>query len=133
MSVESPGPGDNSRAGYRRCIAPGLYGLATHDGERYCTIGYTANTNPAALPRPGLLVTATGERDTILVHPGRGFLASVGCLNLTRPLWGGDDDMDFVESRTRVIALIEHMRACLAERFPGENGHEIPRAVIEIV
>ena len=133
MSVESPGPGDNSKAGYRRCIAPGIYSLATHDGERYCTIGYTDNTNPAALPRPGLLVAGTGERDSILVHPGRGFLASVGCLNLTRPLWGGDDDMDFVESRTRVIALIEHMRACLAEQFPGENGQEIPTAVIEIV
>ena len=133
MSVESPGPGDNSRNANRRCIAPGVYGLATHDGERYCTIGYTANINPAALPRPGLLVTETGERDSILVHPGRGFLASAGCLNLTRPLWGGDDDMDFVESRNRVIALIEHMRASLAEQFPGENGQGIPTAVIEIV
>jgi hypothetical protein len=132
MSVESPGPGDNSSTGSRRCIAPGVYGLATHDGERYCTIGYTANVNPAALRRPGLRVTQTGARDGVLLHPGRGFLASVGCLNLTRPLWGGADDMDFIESRNRVIALIDHMRACLAEQFPDENGQEIPTAVIEI-
>ena len=133
MSVEAPGPGDNAETGVRRCIEPGIYALATHDGERYCTLGYTANTNPAALPRPGLLVTGTGERSAVLVHPGRGFLASIGCFNLTRPLWGGDDDMDYVESRTRVIALIDNLRSFLGEHFPSENGHPIPSALLEII
>ena len=132
MSVESPGPGDNSDPGLKRCIAPGRYGLATQDGERYCTLGYTLNTNPAALPRPGLLLLGTGERAEILVHPGRGFLASIGCLSLTRSLWGGEDDMDFVESRTRVIAVIDNLRTYLNGSFPGENGRPIPQAFVEI-
>jgi len=132
MSVEAPGPGDNTMAGFRHCIEPGVYGLATHYSDRYCTIGYTDNVNPAALPRPGLLLTGTGERQAILVHPGRGFLASTGCLNLTRPLWGGDDDMDFVESRGRVIALIDNLRTFFNGSFPEENGRPIRQAFIEI-
>ena len=60
--AETKGPGDNSTAGNNRCIEPGRYPLSTQDGEKYATIGYTSNTNPAKYRRPALLLTNTGHR-----------------------------------------------------------------------
>jgi hypothetical protein len=39
ISVEAKGPGNNQLKGCCRCIEPGIYSLATHDGEHYKTIG----------------------------------------------------------------------------------------------
>jgi stage III sporulation protein SpoIIIAA len=46
------------------------------------------------------------------VHPGHPpslYLSSIGCFNPTKPL-KADQDMDFAESRARVIAMIDSLR-----------------------
>lgn len=45
-SVEAKGPGDNADAGCGRCLEPGSYPLATHDGEHYRTWGYRISDDP---------------------------------------------------------------------------------------
>src|SRR5580700_2122311 len=107
MCAETKRPGDNFKAGNNRRIESGRYPLLTQDGEKYVTIGYTASTNPSAIPRPGLDVGNTNKRVGILIHPGRGFLSSVGCINPAKVLPEANADIDFADSRTRVIALIE--------------------------
>lgn len=110
-TAETRGPGDNARAGNNRCIETGTYPLAVQDGEKYATVGYTANTNPTALRRPGLLVEGTDARVGILIHPARGFLWSIGCINPASDLSGAASDIDFLDSRARVIALIDDLTA----------------------
>ena len=126
MTAESKGPGSNSTKKVR--IAPGRYRLATQNGGKYCTIGYTANTNPAALRRPGVELMGTGTRAEILIHPGIGFLASVGCINLCKSLPTADEPISFGGSRTRVIAMIDDMASFLGAGFPATNGLPIPNA-----
>src|SRR5262245_53639808 len=109
--AETRGPGDNRKTGKNRCIEPGTYPLSTQDGEKYCTIGYTANKNTAALRRPALLLEDTKNRIGILLHPARGFLWSVGCINPARALSTGKTDIDFIDSRTRVTAIIDDLIA----------------------
>src|SRR5262245_750830 len=70
--AESPGPGDNSKAGNRRRVEAGNYPLRTQASTKYVTLNYTKNTNPAAIPRPGLELAETNKRREILIHPGRG-------------------------------------------------------------
>src|SRR5262245_24117458 len=67
--AESPGPGDNSKAGNRRRVEAGKYPLRTQAGTKYVTLNYTKNTNPAAIPRPGLELAETNKRREILIHP----------------------------------------------------------------
>src|SRR5262245_46534432 len=67
--AESPGPGDNSNAGNRRRVVAGKYPLRTQAGTKYVTLNYTKNTNPAAIPRPGLELAETNKRREILIHP----------------------------------------------------------------
>jgi hypothetical protein len=128
MCAETRGPGDNSHAGNNRRIAAGRYPLLTQDGAKYVTIGYTANTNPNAIPRPGLDVGNTNKRVGILIHPGRGFLSSIGCINPAKALPKALTDIDFADSRARVIALIEDLKKFDGNAFPKENGHSIPDA-----
>jgi hypothetical protein len=130
MTAESRGPGSNSVKGGR--IAPGTYKLATQNGGKYATIHYTRNENPAALRRPGVELLNTGTRSEILIHPGIGFLASIGCINLCKSLPDAGEPISFPGSRRRVIAMIDDMAAFLAG-FPGNDGLPIPdaRAVIE--
>ncbi|TPK87358.1 hypothetical protein [Mesorhizobium sp. B2-4-17] len=130
--AETKGPGDNKTAGNNRCVEAGTYGLFTQDGEKYVTIGYTANVNPAALKRPGLLLLPTGKRVGILIHPGRGFLSSIGCINPASKLGGADNDIDFIDSRKRVIAIIDDLKAFLGSAFPASNGKKIPNASVVI-
>lgn len=130
--AETRGPGDNSKTGNNRCIEPGTYPLSTQDGEKYCTIGFTANKNPAALRRPALLLENTKKRIGILLHPARGFLWSVGCINPARTLSNNDTDIDFIDSRTRVIAIIDDLIAYVGDEFPKKNGRAIPNATIVI-
>lgn len=130
--AETRGPGDNSRPGNNRRIEAGRYPLLTQDGTNYVTIGYTPNRNPAAIPRPGLELGKTGKRSEILFHPGRGFLSSVGCINPARTLANANSDIDFEDSRKRVIAVIDDLKSYLGSSFPGRNGKPIPKATVVI-
>jgi len=131
MTAESRGPGSNTEK--RRRIAPGTYKLATQDGGKYATIGYTSNANPAALRRPGVELTGTGTRSEILIHPGIGFLASVGCINLCKNLPNAGEPISFAGSRQRVIAMIDDMKSFLGASFPNRDGRPIPNAFAVIV
>lgn len=130
--AETRGPGANAPAGNNRCVEAGSYNLHIHKGTNYVTIGYTSNLNQAAIPRPGLLLLPTGQRVGILIHPGRGFLSSVGCLNPTNALASGSSDIGFVDSRKRVIAIIDDLKSFLGSSFPTATGAKIPRAKVVI-
>jgi hypothetical protein len=132
MIVETKGPGDNSHAGNNRRIKAGTYPLRSHSGPKYVTFGFTTSTNPTALKRPALEVGKTAPRRAILIHPGRGFLSSVGCFNPSKGLANAAADIDFVDSRSRVIDLIHDLRTFLGETFPPVNDKEIPLASIVI-
>ena len=127
-TAESPGPGSNSTPGNKKRIEPGRYPLWTQDGTNYVTIGYTSNQNHAAIPRPSIELKETGNRSEILIHPGRGFLSSVGCINLCKTLPSADTDLEYVENRLRVIAIIADLRAYCGDSFPTANGQPIPHA-----
>jgi len=129
-TAESAGPGSNSRKGVR--VEPGSYALATQAGGRYATIGYTSNANHAALKRPAFELLGTGTRSEILVHPGIGFLSSIGCINLCRILPEPSEPMSYAGSRNRVIAVIDNMREFLGTAFPDRDGRSIPRAWVII-
>jgi hypothetical protein len=131
-TAESKGPGDNKTTGNKRCVEAGTYNLFTQAGAKYVTIGYTPNVNQAALKRPGLLLLPTDKRVGILIHPGRGFLSSVGCINPAAKLAKATDDINFVDSRTRVIAIIEDLKAFFGSSFSTKNGVRIPNATVVI-
>jgi hypothetical protein len=132
MSVETKGPGDNKVAGNGRRIEAGTYPLRTHDGMHYVTIGYLVSADSDQTPKPGLEVGHTGNRSAILMHPGHGFLASVGCINLTAPLAGPQIDIPFVDSRDRVIAAIDDLKSFAGVSFPHHNGQPIANAWVVI-
>jgi hypothetical protein len=118
---ECVGPGDKViRSGKR--ILQGRYPLWTQFG-RYRTIDYSTDTQMAGQnPMPGILLTATSPRDGILIHPGHPpnlYLSSIGCLNPTNPL-GPTEMMNFSDSRSRTIALIDSLR----HFDPGAFEHE---------
>jgi hypothetical protein len=127
-TAESGGPGDNSVAKNRRRVEAGRYPLATQDGTRYDTWGYREEENPHVKPKPGIELRNTGKRSEILIHPGIGFLASVGCINLCKTLPDENEAISYPGSRRRVIALIEDMKSFLSDAFPAKNGLRIPRA-----
>lgn len=136
-TVEAKGPSDNKVRGNGRCVEPGTYPLATHEGAHYNTYGYIPDGDGDVgdcdrTPKPGLELLDTGARDDILVHPGHGFLASIGCINLTAPLAGPETDVPFLDSRERVIAAIENLKTFLGDAFPKRNGRAIPNARIVI-
>ena len=80
-------------------------------------------------PRPALAVGhlgLVGVRHEIVIHPAHEpdlFLSSVGCINLTGPLAGGQE-MDAADSRARVIALIDLLRANRPEAFHSRQATE---------
>jgi hypothetical protein len=131
-SVETKGPGDNKVAGNGRRIEAGTYPLATQAGKHYVTIGFLVTKDPDQTPKPGLELRNTGNRSEILVHPGHGFLASIGCINLTGPLSSGATDIPFVNSRDRVIAAIDDLKAFGGASFPHHNGQPIANATVVI-
>jgi hypothetical protein len=128
VTAESHGPGDNSVAQNGKRIEPGRYPLATQAGTKYVTLNFTPNLNQAAIPRPGIELLSTGRRSEILIHPGIGFLASIGCINLATSLPHAGEAISFPGSRRRVIALIDDLKAFLGARFPTANGRRIPDA-----
>jgi hypothetical protein len=107
---ECTGPGDNTIHGKRNHlrIHEGAYDLSTQFGH-YRTINYTADTSHP----PAVLVLGTDARTGILVHPAHPptlYLSSIGCFNPTKPVTA-DQDMDFWDSRDRVIAIIDSLQA----------------------
>jgi hypothetical protein len=108
---ERTGPGDNSQHGDDADlrIREGRYALSTQFGKKYRSVGYTDDTEH---PMPGFALLGTEPRTAILVHPGhppRLYVSSVGCLNPTRSL-AESDDINFTDSRGRVIALIDSLK-----------------------
>lgn len=79
-------------------------------------------------PKPGIELKDTDERSEILIHPGKDFLRSIGCINLCTSLPDANEDIDYLGSRRRVIAVIEDLKDYLGERFPRQNGRRIPDA-----
>ena len=133
---ESPGPGENDTPAtpdQPRRITQGRYPLSTQFGEHYATIGYTTQ-HPEQHPMPGVLLGNTGHRSAILIHPGHPptlFLSSIGCLNLTKPLQP-DEVMDFLESRSRVIAVINSLADFAPSAFEQREATPIPDAAVVI-
>jgi len=129
--AETRGPGDNSKPGNNRRIEAGRYPLYTQDGTKYVTIGYKDSDSLYAKPRPGLELKETDPRSEILIHPGIGFLASIGCINPCTLLPDATEMIDFAPSRRRVIAIIEDLRGYVAN-FPDKNGKKIANAFVVI-
>ena len=132
---ETSGPGANQPVNNGLRIEAGRYPITTQFG-RYVSIGYSTNTDVAAQPHmPAVALDQVVERDGILIHPGHpaaagdppfSFLSSVGCFNLTQPLQPADD-MEFFESRARVIALIDSLTDFAPNAFRDAAGHPIKR------
>jgi hypothetical protein len=132
---ECKGPGDNAHPGSGKRIKAGRYPLSTQFGRKYKTSGFgTGASGEASRPMPGLLLERTGQRSAILIHPGHPpklYLSSIGCLNPTKPLRAADN-MNFVESRARVIALIDDLRAFSPQSFNSARNTRIPKAFVVI-
>lgn len=128
--VERGGPGDNTTAignNRDRRIRAGTYPLAIQDGTNYKTYGYTNDEN---IPKPGLLLKRTEERTAILLHPGKNYISSIGCLNPASGLTDARSQINFQNSRSQVIAIIDAMQTKMGAGFP--KAGTIPDAVILI-
>jgi hypothetical protein len=130
--AESRGPGANRPAGNGKRIEAGRYPLATQGGTNYVTWKYKESESAKAKPKPGFELLSTGERSEILVHPGQGFVASIGCINPCTSLPNASELITYVSSRKRVISLIEDMKAFLGSDFPKTNGKKIAKAFVVI-
>jgi len=133
---EAPGPGDNHPPhGQHPRVEPGRYPLTTQFG-RYRSINYSLDTQIAAQPHmPGIAFDHhfTGARTGILIHPGHPanvgdppftYLASIGCFNLTKALQPAED-MEYFDSRARVIALINTLATFAPSAFHNAQGQPI--------
>lgn len=132
MFAETRGPGDNSTPGNNRRIEEGRYSLRTQGGTKYKTIGYSTSGSTNALPKPGVELRGCAPRTEILIHPGRGFLSSIGCINPCKTLPNNREPITYSVSRTRVIAILEDLKAYLGNDFPTSNERPIPRAFVVI-
>lgn len=133
--VECGGPGDNTtEIGDKndRRITAGIYPLAVHLTSKYRTFSYTSSQETKAKPRPALGVTDTDERDGILIHPSSGYLWSEGCLNPCSSVSNADSNIDFRDSRRRVIAIIDAIASSLGRRMPKNPEQRIPDALVVI-
>jgi hypothetical protein len=136
-AVERQGPGDNTGTGVEqhRRLEAGTYPLFTHAGaaNKYRTLGFA---NPGGLqvrPWPSIRIGNTNARSGVLIHCAAGYLMSIGCINLTgRDLRIGRDDIEFFDSRSRVIALIKSMKFSLGTGFPSSNNTKIASAALVI-
>jgi hypothetical protein len=131
---ECIGPGENTASGTAMRIEQGTYPLSTQFG-RYRTVGYSDDTSTAGTPpMPAILVEHTINRSGILIHPGHPpnlFLSSIGCFNPTSALlpW---QEIDFWDSRSRVIALIDGLRRFAPDAFDSLESTMISNASIVV-
>jgi len=132
MVAETRGPGANMPAGNNRRIEEGRYPLFTQDGTKYVTIGYKDSESTSAKPKPGIELKETGSRSEILIHPGQGFLSSIGCINPCTSLPDASEMIDFVPSRKRVIAIIDDLKGFTGAAFPTTNGKKIVNAFVVV-
>lgn len=130
--AETRGPGANKPKENGRRIEAGTYQLSTQGGKRYFTFGFDDSEAANAKKKPGLLVKDTGVRDGIVIHPGQGYLSSIGCFNPCTSLPNAAEPIDYVGSRKRVIQLIENVKAFTGAAFPKQNGKRIPNASIVV-
>jgi hypothetical protein len=140
--VERQGPGDNAASGRaNHCrIKAGRYDLSTHSGDKdkkknivkYKTIGYAKSGDIGALPRPSIRFLDTGEREGILMHPGNGYIWSIGCFNPGRELKAASDNLKFSLSREMILAIINDLQSFLGNKFPKKNNETIPGAAAVI-
>ncbi|MEG9524401.1 MAG: hypothetical protein MIL41_01260 [Hyphomicrobiales bacterium] len=135
--VERQGPGDNSKTGVKehRRIAAGTYPISTHDGagnEKYKTIGYAGDSGIGSIPRPCIRLDETDRRSGILIHPGNGYLWSIGCFNPASTMTDASSNIRFSDSRSRVIAIIDDLKTYLGSSFPRANNRTVPNASIVI-
>jgi hypothetical protein len=130
--AETRGPGDNSKPKNNRRIEEGRYPLFTQAGTKYVTLHYKNSQSKSAQPKPGIELGDTAPRSEILIHPGQGFLSSIGCINPCTFLPDASEMIDFVGSRNRVIAIINDLVAYVGNTFPAKNGKRIPNAVVVI-
>lgn len=128
-TAEARGPGENTKKDNGKRIEAGRYPLSTSDGPNYMTLNFAAGV---AYPRPGIELRNTNKRTDILIHPGHGFLASVGCINPCKALPKSSDNIDVAESHARVVALIDDLKAFLGSKFPKVNGKSIPNAFVVV-
>lgn len=132
-TIEREGPGDNSPTGVNnhRRLEAGAYPLSTAEGDKYSTSNYADPGGLANRPWPAIGVGETGSRSGILIHSAQGFIMSIGTINLSKPL-DGAADIDFGDSRQRVIALIKAMKEKLGSNFPVTGNTPIPNAWLVI-
>jgi hypothetical protein len=132
---ECTGPGDNTQNGVSKHlrIHEGRYALSSQFGEHFHSVGFT---DEPRYPMPGFRLLGTEVRTDVLVHPGYPptlYLSSIGCLNPTQPL-AADQDMDFDDSRARVIALLDSLKEYDPDAFAEDKiGHNTPIADAFIV
>jgi len=129
---ECAGPGNNEQPRSGKRIRPGRYPLYTHGtaDTKYRTVHYAESTAPAEEPMAGFLLYPTGSRGPILVHPAHPphlYLSSTGCLNPTRPV-GPRENMNYSDSRQRVIDMIEELKRLVGGSLPEESRHRIEDA-----
>jgi hypothetical protein len=131
--AEARGPGSNgAEAKDKRRIAPGRYPLLTSGGPTYVTTRYRSDYRIGA-KMPGIELRETGEREDVLIHPGKNaFLSAIGCINLCTRLPTAAERIDYRGSRDRVIAVIEDMKAFLGT-VPSSGDKAIPNAFAVIV
>jgi hypothetical protein len=132
FTVESPGPGDNATPGSGRRLQASGYPLSAWKGRNYVTNGYSAAKEPTVVPKPAIGIEETGIRQGIIIHPGTGFLTAIGTINLTKRLDGPSADIDYQDSRQRVIDLITAMQQKLGSQFPSGDVKRIPNAWVNI-
>jgi hypothetical protein len=130
--AETRGPGANKPAANNRRIEPGRYPLFTQGGTKYVTHGFPNSESRHAQPKPGLELKQTGMRSEILIHPGQGFLSSIGCINPCTRLPLATEMIDYLPSRKRVIAIIDDLKAFAGAGFPATNGKRIPNAFVVV-
>jgi len=133
MAVERQGPGDNTDTGVARHarLTAKIYPLFTHAGGRnkYRTFGFANPGGIKTRPWPSIRIGDTGSRSGVLIHCAAGYLMSIGCINLTgRVITKPGDDLEFSDSRARVIQLIQSMKERLGSQFPTGNNMRIPNA-----
>ena len=132
MTAETQGPGANHPVNNGKRIEAGRYPVFTHPPGDYATWGYSPSDAEGAEPKPSLELKDTGARTDILVHPGNGFLRSVGCINLCTSLPNAGEMITYRSSRRRVIAVIDDLKNFAGAAFPQTNGHQISNSAVVI-
>lgn len=131
-TVERQGPGDNGPTGVfqHRRIASCAYPLFSVRTDKYATVGFSEAANLLDRPWPAIGIENTGSRTGIMIHPAMGYVMSIGTINLSKPLADAQSNIEFADSRARVIALINAVKEKLGT--VPEGNARIPNAYLVI-